>query len=219
MRLLRYRMRGKLEGELRHLHRLSDRWDVAVDIGANAGLYTYRMSRLFREVVAFEPNEAVLGDLRAARLPNLTIHPVALSSTFADSRRLFIPGAGGVVHDGWASFDPDNLATATTMNSMDVPVRTLDSFALEGVSFIKIDVEGHELEVLHGAVETLSRCKPTVLSEAKAKNRGALLDFFHARDYRAHQLQGRRLTVLTAAEAEAAESDNFIFRHAGGARR
>ncbi len=46
-----------------------------------------------------------------------------------------------------------------------VPVMTLDSFDLRDVATIKIDVEGHEAQVLTGAIETLKREHPTLLVE------------------------------------------------------
>ena len=49
-----------------------------------------------------------------------------------------------------------------------VPMRTLDSFGLQNVDYIKLDVEGFELFVLEGARETLLRCRPVVTVEQKA---------------------------------------------------
>jgi FkbM family methyltransferase len=47
-----------------------------------------------------------------------------------------------------------------------VETRTLDSFRLENVGCIKIDVEGFEKEVLMGSTETIRRWKPTILFES-----------------------------------------------------
>ena len=45
-------------------------------------------------------------------------------------------------------------------------IRTLDSFNLSDVSLIKIDVEGMELEVIEGALDTINRCSPMLIFEA-----------------------------------------------------
>ncbi len=55
--------------------------------------------------------------------------------------------------------------TESGARPIEVPLRPLDDYGLEGVRFIKIDVEGHEFEVLLGAEETLARCAPTLLVE------------------------------------------------------
>jgi len=47
---------------------------------------------------------------------------------------------------------------------------TLDSLALRNVTFIKIDVEGHELEVLRGATETLRANRPVMMIEIRDHN-------------------------------------------------
>jgi hypothetical protein len=51
------------------------------------------------------------------------------------------------------------------METHDVDIRTLDGFGLEGVHFIKADVEGNEREVLDGARTTIARDRPTILLE------------------------------------------------------
>jgi hypothetical protein len=50
---------------------------------------------------------------------------------------------------------------------VEVNVATLDSFGLSDIAFIKIDVEGHELSVLRGAVETIVRSRPNLLVEVE----------------------------------------------------
>jgi len=52
--------------------------------------------------------------------------------------------------------------------AVEVPLRTLDSFDFKDVSFVKIDVEGSELEVLEGGRRTISRDRPHLLVELLA---------------------------------------------------
>ena len=54
---------------------------------------------------------------------------------------------------------------------MEVPVRTLDSFGLTSVGFIKIDVEGHELAVLQGACKTIALSHPILMVEVEDRHR------------------------------------------------
>lgn len=51
------------------------------------------------------------------------------------------------------------------VESFQVQCITLDSERLEDVGFLKIDVEQHERQVLRGALDTISRCRPVVLIE------------------------------------------------------
>jgi hypothetical protein len=52
----------------------------------------------------------------------------------------------------------------------DIEMHALDDFDLDCVDFMKVDVEGYELEVLKGAAQTLTRCRPCVVVEQKSRN-------------------------------------------------
>lgn len=56
----------------------------------------------------------------------------------------------------------------------DVQVKRLDDFGIADVDFIKIDVEGHELEVLKGGAATIERYRPVLLMEVHSN----IKDFF-----------------------------------------
>jgi hypothetical protein len=66
---------------------------------------------------------------------------------------------------------------------MDVPVERLDDQGLSGVSFLKIDVEGHELPVLRGGDELLARDRPVLLVEIEQRHLG---DQTHVSDVVGH---------------------------------
>jgi hypothetical protein len=57
-----------------------------------------------------------------------------------------------------------------------VPVRTLDSFAFEQVSLIKIDVEGHETQVIEGSLSTIARSQPALLVEIEQRHCSVPID-------------------------------------------
>lgn len=156
--------------------------DVAIDIGANYGLYAYRMSKIFSEVHAFEINDELTNDLARYNRGNISIHHVGLSSKPGEAT-LYIPLLDGFPLTGWASLTPGNFPDATGSITKTVKLETLDNFRLKRVSFIKIDVEGHELQVLEGATQTLIDNRPVVLIEIKEPNRASVFRFFSDLNY------------------------------------
>ncbi len=165
---LRYwyrRIRHRLEKELPIVCELVPAGAIAIDVGANNGLYTYALSRLGARVEAFEPVPVCARTLEAFGSGNVRVHEVALSSSSGE-RDMFVPRARGVMHTGLASFrKPDGMFEAIR-----VPVRRLDEYRFKGVSFIKIDVEGHELEIVRGATQTIATSHPMLLIEVEQRH-------------------------------------------------
>jgi FkbM family methyltransferase len=165
------------ELELRRLEELVPRYRVALDVGASLGMYTSRLNRLARQVHAFEPHPELAARLRLA-VPKAKVHALALSDRDGEAE-LRIPVVAGVAYHGWGSIEPENHLEAvrcSAVRSVRVPSRRLDSLELDDMGFIKIDVEGHELAMLRGAEQTLSRCRPILLSEAEDRHRPDAVD-------------------------------------------
>lgn len=140
---------------------------VAVDIGANDGLYAAALLKVATRVVAFEP----LPDLAAAlqaRLPQLRVEACALSDATGEMT-IFVPHMEGRAVQTRASLDRD-ANPGFALRELQVPVRRLDDFGLDDVGLIKIDVEGHEEKALHGARETIARCRPTLIVEIEERH-------------------------------------------------
>lgn len=83
---------------------------------------------------------------------------------------------------GWLTIEAGNdlsAAEAVAQHEIAVETATLNSFNLSHVSFIKIDVEGHEFSVLQGAQRTLAASRPNLLIEVQDRTRpGALAAVF-----------------------------------------
>jgi len=159
---------GRLWGEreLRLLHDFVPADKIAVDVGAANGVYAWCLSRLARECVAFEPNPQQ-ADLLRRRLPAVQVIACALSDTEGPAT-LKTPVRNGQKLSGWATIAAEGhgpMELGKDFCAEEVPARTLDSFGLRGVGFIKIDVEGHEVAVLRGAMDTISRDRPVILAE------------------------------------------------------
>jgi FkbM family methyltransferase len=136
---------------------------AAVDVGANRGIYTYWMSKRASEVDAFEPQPWLARYIRSARLPHVRVHEVALSEITGHAQ-LVVPADDGLAHlaSTAAGQGPGSLVEVST--------RSLDSFGLVDVGFLKIDVEGHEMAVLRGGRETIERSRPVVFVESEARH-------------------------------------------------
>lgn len=161
---------------------------TVIDIGANKGVFSIYMSRAAGpngRLIAFEAQPELGEHLRDVKLSfgldNMTLVNRGLSSSsgILTMRRT---SAGS----GMASFH--NEASAG-LQEIDIPVIQLDSYVKENavgpVSFIKCDVEGHELEVFRGAESLLRRDKPTLLFECHddEADRGELFGFLTGLGY------------------------------------
>jgi FkbM family methyltransferase len=172
--------------------------DSFYDVGANIGLYTVIAAHNGARVVAFEP------DARARRalednvaLAGLKPHQIEISPTaLAD-------------YDGEASFTL-GLDVGNHLRSDDedgdrvtVPVCRLDTLAATdwgtdasgSLSFLKIDVEGHDLEVLRGAAGFLADHHAVVMVEVWAGG-GEVREFLRHFGYHVYFYQERHRTLL-----------------------
>ncbi len=123
---------------------------VVVDVGANVGAIAVPVAGFVKEVHAFEPvlsNVANLHEnITRNKLGKVIVHTCALGKEFGSARM---------------EADGGDVRTYAVRDGSGVDVVPLDSFDLSP-DFIKIDVEGYELEVLQGARETLKRSSPAI---------------------------------------------------------
>ena len=152
------------EGELRRLGDFVPRDAAALDVGAWWGPWTYWLSRRVPAVHTFEPVPYIASFLKEVSRPNVTVHNVALSDR-AEAAVLHVPSAG-TGSEGRSTLHEPPFADATDIAVEVVP---LDSIALpDRIGFIKVDVEGHEMQVLRGAADTIQAHKPTLLVEVES---------------------------------------------------
>jgi len=197
----RLRQGRAIEPEQALLPRFVRRGDICVDVGAHAGDYTYRLARLVGptgHVYAFEASPLYASVLpRALSLlhaRNVTVIAKAAGATC--SRQGFVErDASGAPLTGLS-----HLAAADEPPTTVVPVITLDAAAQERgfhrrVRFIKIDVEGAELQVLTGAAGILTASRPVVQCEVSgghSQRYGAseeqVFEFMTELRYTAHEL-------------------------------
>ncbi|HWA37351.1 MAG TPA: FkbM family methyltransferase, partial [Burkholderiales bacterium] len=181
----------------------------ALDIGANLGLYTLAMARAVGSsgrVAAFEPGPGAADYLARSLRLNGFDH-VALARTAVSNRR------------GVAAFElgeqPELAALATTAEAaLRVPTARLDDLVrehgLDDVEFVKMDVEGHELQVVEGGERFFRAGSPLVMLEVLA---GTQLDLRALRRLEALGYGAYRLLpgpLVLEPWSSAAHSDPFL---------
>lgn len=203
------------EPELRLLPQLCSRNRWSVDVGANNGVYTWYLARWSAGVTAFEPQPRHAALLARAFRTGVQIEQVALSDRPGEAV-LRIPVAA--FEDGRATIEPQNALRDFSFREYHVPCRCLDSYDLPRVGLIKIDVEGHELAVLHGARGLLARDLPHLVIEAEERHRPraveSLCDFLLPFGYRLFACQDGGLSPLTLHAGEVVGNIhpvNFVF--------
>jgi FkbM family methyltransferase len=133
-----------------------------LDIGANVGNHTAALAPFFEQVIAFEPNPRTskLLEANAMLFSNVSVRSYGLSNE------------EGIIQ---TSYSDENVGGAsvtsqsTNKNKVEFHLKRLDdqlpTEQRSSVSLIKLDVEGHEYEVLCGAVMTLKESSPLILFE------------------------------------------------------
>ena len=201
-----------VEPEMLGLRDLVKPGDVCFDIGAAAGLYTLELAKLAGpagQVHSFEPvpfAHPFLTRLLGTRsTANVRHHPVALGVEPGNGVMSVPVGRLGPV-TGRSFLDADTTGQGSNAEfrgqmGVDVEVQTLDGVCaavdITRLDFIKIDVEGAELQVLKGGEDTIKRFKPALLVEIEdrhtARYRHAATDvmtWLSERDYEMHIWQG-----------------------------
>ena len=146
--------------------------DVAIDGGANIGLFTVLAAASVGpqgRVIACEPSPTTMGLLRANIARNgfdwVESHELALAAEPGRlSMQVFDPGSG------FSSFAP---ADADSAHEVQVEVGTLDELAeevLERLTLVKLDVEGAELRALGGAKRIIEHGRADFIVELEPEH-------------------------------------------------
>jgi FkbM family methyltransferase len=202
-----------------------DKEKIAIDVGANQGQYSYYMTKFSRNVIAFEPNTDLWGNLR--RLLGRDFHLEAAALSRKSSKAMLRVDRSNT---GISTIEEKNDLTCAkdvaAIVSRVVDTKPLDSFNYSDVSMIKIDVEGHEEAVIEGARDTIQRNRPILIIESENRhNFGAprrLADTFLTLEYLVYYLKDRRLLEYSTLREEdidassltggdSAYVNNFIF--------
>jgi FkbM family methyltransferase len=168
------------EKELSIIDKFSNQNKSAVDVGVYRGVYSYKLAQKFKHVYAYEPNPLIYPFLEknlTRIVKNLTLSNYALSDSSGvvnlnipnRSKSIFKDNVEELYKLGCASIHKKNLFN--DYKSIEVNKTTLDQNLKDiNIGFIKIDVEGHEREVIEGAKNLIKICKPILLVEIEERH-------------------------------------------------
>lgn len=126
-----------------------DSWFV--DVGANIGVHTIGVSPFVQRVIALEPDldnfDVLVKNCSGCGCQNVTPTRLAVSDKMGETSTQF------------------NYGKTTLASGADCRTAPIDMLGLPQIDFVKIDVEGMELEVLYGMRGTLAGAKPYLLIE------------------------------------------------------
>ena len=128
-----------------------------VDVGSHVGFWSKDFTELFEYTYAFDP----IPQVRECYVKNITnsnytLYPYGLGKEEKTIKVSNYPEETGNTH-------------ANEQGNLEINVKTLDSFDLNFIDYIKIDAEGYEIEVVEGAKKLIEKCKPYIHVEAKKK--------------------------------------------------
>ncbi|MGZ5801953.1 MAG: FkbM family methyltransferase, partial [Burkholderiaceae bacterium] len=171
------------EGEVALFRQIVTPGMVVLDIGANIGAHTLYFAQAVGEsgqVHAFEPQRIVFqtlaGNMALNSITNVFCHQQALSDT---QDILLVPCLDYAVSNNFGGLELGAAAEGEPVLAV-----TLDELQFPRADFIKLDVEGMELQALRGANNLIQRCRPYLYVENdRPENSAALIDYIAGLDY------------------------------------
>ena len=152
-----------------------DNFRTAIDIGCRSGEYTKCLKNDFKDIECFEPRGRWINDFwRNVGTEKKYKKKIRFRNYALGDTEQMVRMYGAVIHDDdwWENTEVGKSSRYKKPKKCAVvQQKTLDSFAFKDVDFIKIDVEGHELPVIKGGIETISTYRPTIILEQNDRNK------------------------------------------------
>lgn len=132
-------------------------YNGVIDIGAHIGETSYRYSKYFKEVYAFEPLYYDILRENIGHIKNIKVYPVAAADK--DEDLVMIRSTRNSGASCIKTTDNNEWLKNSRFSKKEYAVKSIaiDSLKLEGIDFIKIDTEGYVLPVLKGLQDTIVR--------------------------------------------------------------
>lgn len=196
--------------EIAFLKRYLQPGNIVFDVGCHKGGYLYWMRKKIGRsggVFAFEPQPGLFNYLeqivKMYGWDNVQVENKGLGNA-EGSMELIIPAPPGSTSPG-ASFCPATRPDGLESHSCYIPMTTLDQYQksnrIKRIDFMKVDVEGFELNVFKGAHETLQEKRPVILFESEARHLyettlNDVFDCLHQLDYKGFFFEHRKIRSI-----------------------
>lgn len=168
------------EKELLVLYFLLPKNNVAVDVGANNGAYSYFFKTLTgsSRVLAFEPLPGLFRKLKIW-FNDITLFNLALSNENGQAT-IHIPVIGDRLYESRAKLDNLKEENQSGLRELSIQTAQLDGIIpnheISRLDIIKIDIEGHELKAIEGAKKSIAAFHPWLLVEIESRHHGGSVD-------------------------------------------
>ena len=199
--------------------------DLAIDVGAALGSYTWVMGRKARQVLAFEPGVQHFRALKGGTVAsNISVVNAAVGR-HSGKARMYSVGEGRDADHTATLSEANPLVVADAVHSTEVQLISLDEylpsspFAGLSVDILKIDVEGFELDVLMGAKGTLEKHRPLVICEIEARHNPSFADAFglmESLEYRAMVFSEGGYRRVKASDVPSMQTPDALKERLGG---
>jgi FkbM family methyltransferase len=152
----------------------SQRNGIMLDIGCNVGSWSLPLAQKYQQntILAIDCQQLVLDcvnqTIKLNALHNVQVKCCAISDQCQQVQHNKI-NYNWRANFGAYEFEPpmyNSDFNGTLLPELDtVQIQSIDSFDLDSVVFIKLDIEGMEYQALNGSIETIQRCSPFVVFE------------------------------------------------------
>ena len=190
-RRLERSIKNKDENEIDLLKRFIKPGTDSIDVGVYRGVYSYEMSKYSKKVHSFEPNPLIFKYINKNLKKisnNIDLYNFALSNENKVSN-LRIPIRNKKIDkENYEEHYLMGRATVHELNNFqnyekfEITLKKIDDFNFDNeISFMKIDVEGHEMEVIEGGKLFIKKNKPVLLVEIEERH--SKKNIHHSIDY------------------------------------
>ena len=190
-RRLERSIKNKDENEIDLLKRFIKPGTDSIDVGVYRGVYSYEMSKYSKKVHSFEPNPLIFKYINKNLKKisnNIDLYNFALSNENKVSN-LRIPIRNKKINkENYEEHYLMGRATVHELNNFqdyekfEITLKKIDDFNFDNeISFMKIDVEGHEMEVIEGGKLFIKKNKPVLLVEIEERH--SKKNIHHSIDY------------------------------------
>ena len=213
------------ENELKILDKIINRKLESVDVGVYRGVYSYKMSQISKHVHSIEPNPLIYPYLKKNLkkiIKNISLYNIAASNNKGFAK-LKIPKRFNTLNKsnyeemyrlGASTIHKKNNLNNDAFISKKIKKNKLDNLLKKRkIGFIKIDVEGHEKNVIIGASKIIKKNKPVLLIEIEEKHTSEkvikTIDFINNYGYKSYILNRKKLIEVKKNNIKF--KNNFIF--------